>query len=417
MNKNICILLSCYLCLSTSVVLAEVNDIEINADQTIGQQKETKKEAEESQSIVQQTLAAEIDAKQTGVSSPSQVKAVEKAKAWIPSAIDYDWLQLTSNEWLKGEIKAMYKDSLEFDSDKLDLLDIDWEDVKILRGHKNSSINIDGYGPTNGILEVTGQTVKIINDYETLTFDRSQLISFAPRGEKEIDLWSIKVTLGLDLKQGNTDQLDFTSRVSIKRRASRTRFFLDYIGTISKTDNNKGDLVETVNNHRVSANFDYYKTRHFFYTPVFAELFKDPFLNIDLRTQIGTGLGYTVIDDAKTELSFSGGPAFLNTKFISVVDGEADHESTAALVIRTNYNTALTNKLDFIVKYNILYGNEASGGYTHHTIATLESELTGKLDLDVSFIWDRVSKPTADANGVVPVSDDYRITVGISYTY
>ena len=33
---------------------------------------------------------------------------------------------LTSNEWLKGKINGMYKDSLEFDSDKLDVLETDW---------------------------------------------------------------------------------------------------------------------------------------------------------------------------------------------------------------------------------------------------------------------------------------------------
>ena len=30
----------------------------------------------------------------------------------------FDWLRLTSGEWLKGDIVSMYEDSLEFDSDK-----------------------------------------------------------------------------------------------------------------------------------------------------------------------------------------------------------------------------------------------------------------------------------------------------------
>lgn len=381
---------------------------------------ETVQQAEQSQAIIEQTMAAEADAKlsESGGLAQEQKKAVEEVKAWIPSAVDYDWIQLTSNEWLKGEIKAMYQDSLEFDSDKLDLLDIDWEDVKILRSYRTSVVNIDGYGATYGVLEVTDQEVRVANDYETQTFDRSRLISFAPGGEEESDLWSAKVTLSLDLKQGNTDQLDYTAKANVKRRASKTRFILDYIGTISKTDGG-GDrgLIETVNNHRLSANFDYYKTRYFFYNPVFAELFRDPFLNISLRTQLGAGLGYTLIDDGKTELSFSGGPAFVKTNFISVAEGEKVSESTPALVLRANYDTELTNTLDFIAKYNMQYGNDASGGYMHHAIMTLESELTGKLDLDVSLMWDRVSKPTLDADGNVPVSDDYRMTVGVTYTY
>ena len=373
------------------------------------------KEAVQSQAIIEQTMAIDVDTE----SSDSGEPAKEKPKAWVPSAIDFDWVQLTSNEWLKGEIKGMYRDSLEFDSDKLDLLHIDWEDVKVLRGYKVSNVNIEEIGAVHGVLEITGDSVQVINDYGTEEYERSHLISFAPGGDLERDLWSIKVTLGLDIKQGNTDQLDYTAKVNLKRRASRTRFVLDYIGNISKTDGGgtQQSLVETINNHRISANYDYYKTRYFFYSPVFAELLIDPFLNIDLRTQIGTGLGYTVIDDGTSELSFSGGPAFVKTDFVSVAVGEKESESTGALVLRTDYDTALTSKLDFIAKYNIQYGNKESGGYTHHVIATLESEVTGKLDIDLSLIWDRIDHPTEDAENNTPVSDDYRMMVGITYTH
>jgi hypothetical protein len=44
---------------------------------------------------------------------------------WTPAGAlpeGFDWIQLTSGEWLKGELKVLYNDSLEFDSDELDLL-------------------------------------------------------------------------------------------------------------------------------------------------------------------------------------------------------------------------------------------------------------------------------------------------------
>ena len=311
----------------------------------------------------------------------------------------------------------MYKNSLEFDSDKLDLLTIDWKDVKILRSHRVNDVNIEDIGATSGILEVTDASIQIINDYEDQTYDRSKLISFAPGGKRELDLWTIKTVLSIDLRQGNTNQLDYTARANIKRRASTTRFLMDYIGNISKTNGGEGSLVETVNNHRLTASYDYYKTRYFFYTPVFAELYRDPFTNIALRTTLGAGLGYTVIDDGKTELSFSGGPAFVKTEFISVAEGEASSESTPAAVLRTNYDIELTKTLDFIARYNIQVGNQASGGYTHHIILTLESEITGSLDIDTSFVWDRTSSPAEAADGTTPAADDYRITLGLSYSY
>ena len=49
---------------------------------------------------------------------------------------DFDWVKLSSDEWLKGEIISMYDEELEFDSDELDLQTIDWEDVAELRSKK-----------------------------------------------------------------------------------------------------------------------------------------------------------------------------------------------------------------------------------------------------------------------------------------
>jgi hypothetical protein len=39
------------------------------------------------------------------------------------------------------------------------------------------------------------------------------------------------------------------------------------------------------------------------------------------------------------------------------------------------------------------------------------------LDLDVSFVWDRVEKPEPAADGTVPKKDDYQLIVGISYEF
>jgi hypothetical protein len=56
-------------------------------------------------------------------------------KATIPRPKEFDWSQFTSGEWLKGKIKVLYRYKLEFDSDKLGLLELDWEDVENVVGH------------------------------------------------------------------------------------------------------------------------------------------------------------------------------------------------------------------------------------------------------------------------------------------
>src|SRR4029079_5102700 len=51
-----------------------------------------------------------------------------------PAPDAFDWIQLKSGEWLKGELIALYDGKLEFDSDELEKLTLDWDDVR--EGHK-----------------------------------------------------------------------------------------------------------------------------------------------------------------------------------------------------------------------------------------------------------------------------------------
>lgn len=347
----------------------------------------------------------------------SSVLAENGDTAWQPAAVKFDWLQLTSDEWLKGEIKSMYSDSLEFDSDKLGLLNIDWGDVRYLKSYRSCHVHLETYGAIMGMLEISDAKVMVSNGEEVKTFERTQLVSFTHAGEREIDLWATKFTLSLNLSSGNTEQMDYTARFSAKRRTAKSRFQLDYVGIVSKTDAVSGTLEETVNNNRVSFSLDKYVTRKFFYTPIAGEYYRDPFQNIERRVTLGAGIGYSLYDTSKFEWNISGGPALLTTRYFSVQPGENISVTTGAITLGTNMDVELSRTVDFIFKYNLQASKKEAGGYTHNMIATLESELTGSLDLDVSFLWDRISQPTVDDQGNVPKPDDYRLMFGISYSY
>jgi uncharacterized protein DUF481 len=341
----------------------------------------------------------------------------EDKTVWSPSATEYDWVQLISGEWLKGEIKSMYNESLEFDSEKLKLLTISFDDVKNLKSFRSARVNIENQGTVRGKLHIIDNRVIIGEGEHKKEFERIELISFTPGGKSEIDLWSIKFTLGLDLKSGNTEQFDFSSKLSAKRRTAKSRFVTEYIGNISKTNAVNNELEETVNNHRINTKMDVYVTRYFFYSPVFAEYFEDAFLNIEKRYTLGVGIGYTLIDSDRTDWRISGGPSYLSTKYVSVQPGEEQQVSAGSLALGTVYEIELNNSIDFIFRYDIQLSEAESGGYTHFIVSTFKTEITGKLDFDISFYWDRISKPIVDENGVRPEKDDYRLVLGVTYSY
>ena len=347
---------------------------------------------------------------------PTLVFAKEAVNDWRPPDDGFDWIQINNKEWLMGEIKSMYKDSLEFDSDNLDLQTIDWEDVTYLRSASESIINIEDIGEVVGVVEIEGDLISLIDGDDVKEFNRVQLVSLTPAGDSEIDLWALDLTLSLNARSGNTDQVDYSTRFSAKRRTARSRVLVNYVGNISKTDGGTGELVETINNQRVSAGWDIYATRRFFYSPFFGEYYRDPFQNIDQRLTAGVGIGYTIIDTAKIEWNVGGGPAYQSVRYISVQPGEDDKITGGALVLGTDYDHEINSGLDFIFNYNLTAASSDLGGYTHHMLVSIETEITGSLDFDVSFMWDRVGQPTTDAEGNTPEPDDYRLMIGINWS-
>ena len=332
-----------------------------------------------------------------------------------PPADEFDWIQLTSGEWLKGELKVLYRKKLEFDSDELDLQELDWEDVKYVRGHRIFSVRLEGpEGPiiVKGLLEVTEDKVSVTVGEDRKEFERSQLIAIAPKGFKEIDRWSAKASFGLSLTRGNADQTQYSGEANIKRRTSTTRFVIDYLGIFSRTE---GETA--INNHRGNTFFDMFKTRRFFLRPIFGEYFRDPISNISHRGTVGTGVGYMVIDTSRTEWDVAGGPAYQKTWFDSTEAGQNSSESTLAFVAGTHFNIELTERVDFDFRYDFQIVNKASGSYIHHMVPELEIELTDWLDLDLSLIWDRIQDPQAEADGDVPEQDDYYFIVALGIEF
>ncbi len=327
-----------------------------------------------------------------------------------PQRVSADWLQLTSGEWLRGRIIAMQKDLLEFDSDELDLLELKWEKIKYVKSSEPYSLRFDNSTQATGAIEITQNEIHVTTDYDDQTFKRSQLLSIASGHETEISKWTSKITFSVNARRGNTDQTDFSSKINAKRRTINSRLMFDYLGSFTKIEQ-----TETINNHRVNITYDIFFTRDLFLTPVTAEFFRDPFQNIEQRANIGIAVGYTIINSNDTEWDISGGPSYQETKFVSVQPGQAPKDSTATLILTTKFDTELNSKVDLEGTYSVTLGDSKTGGYNHRSILTIETELTDKLDFDVTGVWDRIKNPVQDLDGNTPERDDFRILIGLGY--
>jgi len=329
-----------------------------------------------------------------------------------PTPKKYDWVQTKSGEWFKGDIIALYDDKLEFDSDEIGFYSFDFDDVKRVKSYHIIGVNIENVATIPGILRINGDDVVIIQGDTKYEFTRKELVSFAPKGEHERNLWSGKATISFDVRNGNTNQFDYSSKISLSRRTATSRLALDYLGRFTSKDRQ-----EIANDHRINEKYDRYLTRYFFWTPAFSEIYKDPYKNINIQLTLGGGIGYTLIDNATTSWNISGGPAFLYTKYITVEQNKDDSTFSPALELSTRYKIELNKMTDVTYDYKFTLTDKDSGRYKHHMLITLENELTSWLDLDITGVWDYILNPETASDGIVPKKSDFQILIGFGVEF
>ena len=331
---------------------------------------------------------------------------------FIPPYEKFDWIKLVSDEWLKGDIKEMYDDKFEFESDELDTLYFDWEDVKEIYSSRQHMVGIVRQLDAVGTIVLKDATLTIITKDGEFKIEKENVLSLIQGGKKRSSLWTGKINLGLDISKGNNEEKDINANMTVSRRTTDTRITLSYLGNFSETND-----IETTNDHRVNFNWDIYQNKQFFWRPLFGEYYQDPFSNIKSKKSLGIGVGYTFIDTSKLEWNVSGGPSYLETNYESVEIGEDLRETSTVLTSTTNVDWEINDDTDFLVLYQLQWGKEESGGYTHHFVATFEFDIGSDIDLSLSTIWDYTDNIKANEDGTLPVNSDLNFVVGLGMDF
>ena len=259
-----------------------------------------------------------------------------------------------------------------------------------------------------GPLRMKGGTLNILDDGEPNRISKAEVVSIAIGSPREIDNWSFKVALGANFRTGNVEQIDYNARATIKRQTAANRFYWDYLGSFSETDE-----IETSNSHRSYSYFDLFLSNRFFFRPIGGEYFRDPFQNIAHRLTLGSSLGYKLIDTKDFAVDITAGPAWQTLEYVTVAQGRSRSQSSFGGIFTALVEWDITGDIDFTGTYRAQVAPSDTGGLSLHADNTLELELTDAIDLNVSLIWDRTGSPAADSDGNTPDQDDFRLIFGL----
>lgn len=326
----------------------------------------------------------------------------------------FDWLKLTSDEWLKGDIISMYDDELEFDSDEFGITFFDWEDVSELRSRFDQQIRLADGRIVKGFLIVKAGHLTLISEGTEQNFPLVDLLSITSAADQRKDLWDVKVSVGIDLNKGNSNQIDYLVTASAQRSTPVTRLNADFTFNYSEASNDDVTYV-SVNTRRFNTYLDWFLNAEIFLRAIEYENYSDLQQNIEMRHSIGTSLGYHIINSKRIEWDFTVGPSYQSTQYSSVVE-DGSNES-AALSLSTLFEYQISSKIDFTLDYQMEFVNEESGARIHQLKTGFEFELIKDLDLDFFFYLDRIAEPSTVIDEGKTESNDYILVLSVGYQF
>lgn len=345
-------------------------------------------------------------------------KSTEPPEYWKPEisvfSQKYDWLKLRSGEWLKGDIVSMYDDELEFDSDEFNLVTFDWEDVAELRSRFDQQIRFASGEVKQGFLVVKDEHLVLISGGTEEHYPLSELLSITSSSDDRKELWDGKVSLGIDVNAGNVNQLDYLANATIQRRTPFTRFKVDFNYNYSKSiiDDVGKVITDTT---RFTSYLDWFYTNDVFFRVFDFEHYSDLQQNIESRNTIGLSVGYHLVKDKRIKWDVTIGPSFQGTTYYDT-DSTSDQQS-GVVALGTLIDYSFSSQLDYILDYQLQIVEENSGKRNSHLKTGFEFEFRKNFDLDFTFYWDRVAKPVAKVDTIIPEANDYRLFLSLGYKF
>lgn len=217
--------------------------------------------------------------------------------------------------------------------------------------------------------------------------------------------WRGAVTGALSISSGNTKSTSFSLGADASRATKDDKWSIYATSLYGKRDDGATGSTKTADNVRAGTRYDYNLTPLIFGFGLL-ELERDKLIDLDLRSTIGLGLGYHVIQTKETTFDVFAGLASTRSKF-------SDRSSTATeLLLGEESSHKISETTSFKQKLTIYPNLKDSGEYRSVFDAGLSVAMSKNMALTVGL----QNKYNSEAPAGTKKSDTLLIT-GVSVKF
>lgn len=329
-----------------------------------------------------------------------------------PCTGPWDWVHLSSGEWLRGEFKRMRKRRFEMRSTRFNLQTTDWKHIVGFCFPGNTRFILEDHTVMTGRGRLENGVLTVVSDNVTQSAPRDDIWVILPGLAVERNRWRATLSVGLDTYTGNTDQQSVTAAASIDREDANSHLSMSYDGSFGRAD---GDT--NVARHSASESMNIYFTRLFYASTPFIDYTSDRFKNLQHRVASGASLGVKLFDLESFEWSVDAGLAYQYSQYVEVLPGQAIRENDWGPRLSSSLEWDIVTDLTLTIDQQTVILTRDFGQTNYHTQVALTYEITDLLYIELGFWHDRVRDPQQATVDFTPDPDDFRYLASVGLNF
>lgn len=250
-----------------------------------------------------------------------------KRKLWLILAVGIllvtdpaaaDKLHLSNGDILTGKAIRMQDQKLVFKTEYAGEISVDWQKVVTLSTDEPINVILKGGSNLTGAAQAADKNKMTLDAGELekpAKFELKEVASINPATKPPVRI-TARANLGINLERGNTDTDNNHFDGELVARTKKSRYIVG--GEINK-EKDRGRTSS--DNWRAYGKYNYFLNQKWFLLA--NALFEhDKFKDLDLRTTLGTGLGYNFFETDELNLNIGAGPAYIDENFIEAKDDD-----------------------------------------------------------------------------------------------
>lgn len=228
-----------------------------------------------------------------------------------------DEVHLANSDRLTGEIVRMEKGSLLLKTAYAGEVKLNWQEVVCITSEKELTFHLKNGEiwigradcPASGRIQIVGERIG-----ESAELPLREIQAINPSPPPPAVTYRGNITGGGTVAKGNTDEAAASSSAFFEARSKRHRFTLGGRYNYGETD---GEI--TARNALGRIKYDFF-VREKLYSYAQARFEGDDFQDLNLRSTMGLGLGYQILDTKRTSLFAEAGVSYFNEDFDKAKD-------------------------------------------------------------------------------------------------